>query len=112
MGRRSRVKGYRGEHEVERLFKERGFDARRVPLSGASLFQKGDVVIFEQGSPKWVIEVKRRKRGFLELYKWLREADIVFHRADRSPWLVTMEVGTFWKLLEGGYENACGSENR
>lgn len=99
MGKRSRVKGYRGEHEVERLFRERGFDARRVPLSGASVFQKGDVVIFIDGQPRWVVEVKRRKKGFVELYRWLEEADIVFHRSDRAQWLVTMDVQTFWELV-------------
>jgi len=99
VSRSQRRKGYIGEHEVERLFREKGFDARRVPLSGASVFQKGDVVVFEKGRPKWVIEVKRRKNGFRELYKWLQEADIVFHRADRLPWLVTMDVRTFWELV-------------
>jgi hypothetical protein len=70
-----------------------------VPLSGASVFQKGDVVVFWEGQPRWVVEVKRRKSGFKELYKWLQEAHIVFHRADRSPWLVTMNVQTFWELV-------------
>lgn len=99
MGRQSRRKGYRGEHDVERLFRECGFDARRVPLSGASSFQKGDIVVFENGTPKWIIEVKRRAEGFKEFYKWLEGAHFVFCRADRSPWLVVMRSEEFLKLL-------------
>jgi len=100
MGILSRRKGYRGEKEVEEILRELGFNAKRVPLSGASEFQKGDVVIFEKGQPRFVVEVKRRARGFETLYRFLERTDLLFLRADRKSWLVCMELETLKKLLK------------
>ena len=98
VGKLSRRKGYRGEKEAEEILRELGFDAKRVPLSGASEFQKGDVVVFEKGHPQWVVEVKRRARGFEMLYRFLERADLLFVRADRKDWIVCMELETLKKL--------------
>lgn len=48
-------------------------------------------------------EVKRKKSGFATLYGWLEDErekpDVVAFRADRKPWLVCMELGTFLRLI-------------
>jgi Holliday junction resolvase len=44
-GKKLRRKGKNGEYEVVSLARDMGFDAFRVPLSGASGGIKGDVII-------------------------------------------------------------------
>jgi Holliday junction resolvase len=98
MGKKSKVKGYRGEHEVEKLLRERGLDAVRVPLSGSTKFRKGDVVV-KLDEKEYTIEAKRRKKGFETLYKWLENADLVFCRRDRKRWLVVMDAKVFLEIV-------------
>ena len=92
MGKKSRRKGYRLEHELEEKLKELGFDAQRVPLSGASggLFS-GDLIVDGK-----IAEVKGRADGFKNLYRWLEGKDILFVRADRKEWLVIQRLKD-WK---------------
>jgi len=97
MGKASRDKGMRGEREFAELV-----SGRRIPLSGAQNGFENDV---EVPTPIGTIraEVKRRKGGFSTLYGWLEDErerpDIVAFRADRKPWLVTMTLETFLKLI-------------
>ncbi|MEM0503441.1 MAG: hypothetical protein QXT58_01900 [Archaeoglobaceae archaeon] len=99
MGKKSRRKGYLGEHEIEKTLREMGLDAVRVPLSGSTAFQKGDVVVKFAGRT-FVAEVKRRK-SFKTLYEWLEGKDLCFFRADNEKWLVIVPLETFVKLLRG-----------
>ncbi|MEM4546832.1 MAG: hypothetical protein QW328_08755 [Nitrososphaerota archaeon] len=99
MGKKSRNKGYRGEHELVCLLKRAGINAVRVPLSGATEFAKGDVIVERK-----VCEVKLRHDGFRELYKWLEEKDWLFLKADRKPYLVVMKIDDLIELLKGGSE--------
>jgi Holliday junction resolvase len=102
MGKWQRRKGYEGEHEVERLLRRFGLNARRVPLSGGTAFQKGDVVAYDvRGKVGAVFEVKRRKDAYKDLYRWLAEADGVFFRNDRAQWLVIMPFDRWIKLVRG-----------
>ncbi len=94
MGKSQKRKGYRGEHNLVKLLKKAGLNAERVPLSGATEFAKGDVVV--EGL---VGEVKLRKDGFKQIYKWLDDKDLLFLKADRKPYLVVMELDEFMKLL-------------
>lgn len=97
MGRASRDKGMRGEREFAELV-----GGRRVPLSGAQNGFENDVLV---DTPVGTLraEVKRRKGGFSTLYGWLEDErekpDVVAFRADRKPWLVCMELGTFLRLI-------------
>ena len=88
MGRKSKDKGYRLEHELEEKLNELGFNAQRVPLSGQSggLFS-GDLIIDGK-----IAEVKGRADGFKTLYRWLEGKDILFVRADRKEWLVIQRL--------------------
>ena len=96
MGKSQRQKGYRGEYKLVKLLKKHGLNAKRVPLSGATTFQKGDIMIGEYRA-----EVKWRKDGFKEIYKWLGDNDFLFIKADRKPYLVVMNIEAFIKLLGG-----------
>lgn len=96
MGKSQRNKGYRGEYNLVKLFKEAGLDAQRVPLSGASEFKKGDVVV--QGRTG---EVKVRGSGFKKIYEWLGANDFLAIKADRREYLIVLRVDDFVNLLKG-----------
>ena len=97
-GSSSQRKGKRAEREVARLLRDAGIPARRVPLSGSVEGFLGDVVI-ELGDRELVGEVKRRRDGFKELYRWLEGRDLLFCRADRRGWVVVMPVEIFIELV-------------
>lgn len=88
MGKMSRDKGARREREVADLM-----GARKV----SRMYQAGPDLLWRD---RWV-EVKARKDGFRQFYKWLQDdATIVAHRGDRQPWLVTMTLDDFLDLTE------------
>lgn len=97
MGKSQRVKGYRGEYNLVKKLNEANIKALRVPLSGQTEFKKGDIVIED----KYTGEVKWRKEGFKEIYKWLENNDFLFLKADRKPYLVVMKLELFIKLMRG-----------
>jgi hypothetical protein len=71
-----------------RLLQAAGFEAARVPLSGAAGGRYcGDVTVSLAGTDR-TVEVKARGRGFAQLYRWLANRDLLVLRADRSEPLV------------------------
>lgn len=88
MGKKSRDKGYRLEHELVEKLKEMGLSAERIPLSGAvgGSFS-GDLIVNGK-----IAEVKGRAEGFKNLYNWLEGRDILFIRADRKEWLAVVRL--------------------
>ena len=97
MGKAQRSKGYRGEYFLVKKLREAGLEAERVPLSGATGFKKGDIVV--EGLTG---EVKLRKNGFKMLYDWLDGNDFLKVKADRKEYLVVIPLELFIKLLKGG----------
>lgn len=103
----SRQKGKAGELELARKLKEYGYDARRsVQYNGKD--GQADVL----GLPHIHIEAKRVER--LNLYDAMDQAKrdakngdkpAVFHRKNRSNWLVTMELDNFMEIFKE-YESA------
>lgn len=90
-GRKSKSKGYRTEHVLEKLLKDAGFKAERIPLSGAQGGSfTGDILI--EGK---LAEVKARANGFKELYKWLEGKDLLFLKADYKGYLVVIRIEDF-----------------
>jgi hypothetical protein len=91
-GASPRQKGNRSERAITRYLLERGFAAERVPLSGSvgGSFT-GDLTI-QLLDINRVIEVKCRSAGFRELYKWLRDRDILIVKADRREPLVVLPL--------------------
>lgn len=90
-------KGSRIEREIVNHLKGKGIPAKRVPLSGSTDGFKGDIII--DGSLK--CEVKARKDGFKQIYKWLEGNDYLFLKADRKKVLVVMDIDEFIELLKG-----------
>lgn len=98
----SRQKGARGERELSSKLKEYGYDTRRGQQYCGS---NGDADVV--GLPGIHIECKRVER--LNLYDALAQArsdakdeeiPTVFHRKDRSEWLVTMSMDDWMKLYK------------
>jgi Holliday junction resolvase len=96
MGKKSIQKGKRNERNVVNKFKENGIVSIRIPLSGATEYKKGDVVV-TIGGKAYVGEVKVRQNGFATLYKWLEKdgAELLFLKRDRSDFLVCMRLDDF-----------------
>lgn len=90
----SREKGKRGERELSRVLREYGYDCRRgQQYSGAN----GDADVV--GLPGIHIECKRKEK--LNIHDAVAQAvrdkkdgelPTVFHRRDRTDWLVTMPL--------------------
>jgi len=100
MGKKSRTKGQTFEREVVNAMKAAGFDAERVPLSGAAKGSFGnDVRICGLE-----MECKIRANGFKELYAWIERdaADGLVIRADRKPRLYVLSEASFMALLHWG----------
>jgi hypothetical protein len=95
MGKKSRRKGYTNENKLVNLFKDEGLDAKRIPLSGATDFAKGDILLENKTG-----EVKVRANGFKQIYNWLAENDFLAIRSDRKPFLVVIQLDEFIKLLK------------
>ena len=103
----SKQKGKAGELELSRKLKEYGYDAKRsVQYNGKD--GQADVL----GLPSIHIECKRVER--LNLYDAMEQAKrdaknggapTVFHRKNRSNWLVTMELDDFMSLYKAFESN-------
>lgn len=103
----SRAKGARGERELSNLLKSHGYNTRRgQQYCGAN----GDADVV--GLDGIHIEVKRVER--LNLYHAMEQAKrdkkdeekpTVFHRKDRSEWLVTMTFEDWMKLYKQANNN-------
>ena len=95
MGKRSKRKGSRRELEFAKLI-----GGKRIPLSGAVDGYTNDV---EGMGLKW--EVKARKDGFKQLYKWIEDEreqpDALALKADRKQWLVVLPLDTFKNYVNG-----------
>lgn len=90
MGKKSRDKGARGERELVNLLIAAGYEARRVPLSGAT-WLKDDVETDLFGGCR--VEVKRRASAWKQIYGWLDEGpDILAIRADHREWLLVVPL--------------------
>ena len=108
MGKQQQRKGADGERELASILQGEGFQVQR----GGSLTYGTipDLV----GLPGVHIEVKRREK--LDLLGAIRQAEAdaarfhdgrpaVFHRKNRSPWLVTMTLEEWLALYKKGRDN-------
>ena len=97
----SKAKGKRAELEIAALLREYGYDAQRgVQYHGGT--DSPDV----RGLPGVHIEVKHVER--LNIVEAMAQADrdcgenmpAVFHRRNRTPWLVTLHFNDFMNLYK------------
>ena len=105
-GRHSRNKGKRGEREVAKIFRDAGYPARRSVQYNGRPGTAADVV----GVPGMHIEVKFVEKESVRA--WYKQAErdaaaspeqkkpVVVHRKSREPWLVTLSLEDFVRLLE------------
>lgn len=110
-GKSSQRKGRNGELEICRILQAHGIPAE--PGQAVSYGSTPDVV----GVPGIHLEIKRVERlNVLEAMnqatrdseRFQDGAPALFHRRNRSPWLVTMRLSDWMKLYlsaEGGDEN-------
>ena len=100
----SKKKGKRGELELAELIREHGFESAK--RSQQYCGSNGDADIID-ALPGIHIECKRVER--LNIHEAMEQADrdcgenipAVFHRRNRTPWLVTMHVADFMSLYNG-----------
>ena len=105
-GKRSRNKGKRGEREVAKILQTAGFPARRTVQYNGRPGTAADVV----GIPGLHIEVKLVEKESIRA--WYRQAQrdahaspenempVIVHRKSREPWLVTMSLEDFIKIIK------------
>lgn len=104
----SKQKGKRGELELAKLLNLYGYDCRRTAqYNGKESGSLADVV----GLDGIHIEVKRVESGLKKIDDFMEQAKrdskeneipCVFHRRNRSPWLVTMTLEDWIKLYKRG----------
>jgi Holliday junction resolvase len=102
VGKPSRDKGARFEREIVAIAQAHDLDAKRVPLSGATNFHKGDVVV-SNDVDSWTVEAKKRANGFKTIYGWLEkgDCDLLVLGADRKAALAVLPLADFFDLLAG-----------
>lgn len=105
-GRKSRNKGRRGEQELVRFFRERGYELQRVPNSGG-LDIKGDLL----GLEGFHLEAKRQEK--INLLSWCYQAEsesptgdkpLVIFRKSNDIWRVVIRLEDFIDMLNVYYE--------
>jgi hypothetical protein len=88
-GKASRDKGNRAD---VKFLVDRGFNAKRVLLSGSAAGPYlGDLALHILDATR-VLEVKADAKGFKQLYGWLVDRDILIVRSDRSEPLVVLPL--------------------
>jgi len=91
-GRRPRRKGNLAERALVKFFQAKGFASERIPLSGSAGGRySGDLTVPVIGRGL-VVEVKVRKTGFSQLYRWLSNRDLLILKADRRPPIVALPL--------------------
>lgn len=101
-GKCQRQRGDRFEREFVNFMLDGDIKAKRVPLSGATDFQKGDVVLYPAslGNDPLDGELKRRKCLPEWIVKALGEHDFMAMREDRGKTLVVISAELFRDLLQ------------
>lgn len=101
MGKSQREKGKRGERELSTKLREYGYDCRRGQQYCGD---NGDADVL--GLPGIHIECKRVERLNIQIAMEQSKRDAaegefstVFHRRDRSEWLVTMRLEDWAELF-------------
>lgn len=68
MYNRSRDKGKRNEYLIRDYFRKIGYQAHRVPASGAAQGFPGDIMVTDPSGAHTLVEVKARKSEFDKIY--------------------------------------------
>lgn len=79
----------------------KGWDAKRVPLSGAVEGFPGDVILYAPGGRRFRVESKVRAQGFKQLRRWLGDNDLLWVRSDHQPGMWVVPPAVMIELLKG-----------
>jgi hypothetical protein len=88
MGIRSRRKGSRVELEIVRLLQEHAIAAEKI----SRMYRRGPDCSFPLLGRDRTIEVKARRNGFTELYRWIEPADFLVIKANHKKPLLVMRL--------------------
>lgn len=104
MSKKAHDIGRRFEYRVRNWFRRAGFEANRVPVSGAAPVMKGDVVVKVNEAMELVLECKRRTGGYKEMFKWMGEAEskgipVLVIGVGRQKPMIVMPIDKFIELL-------------
>ena len=99
-GRAAKRKGDRLERLVVDAFRKAGFEAKRVPLSGAAPDYPGDVIV-TLGGAEYTLECKSRK-DFKTLYGWLEPNNALVIKGDRREALLVLRLEDALELANKG----------
>ena len=114
MGRSQQQKGRAGELELSRLLRESGYNVQ--PGRAQSYGDVPDV----SGLPGIHVEVKRverlnvpeaMKQAVRDAERFQDGAAAVFHRRNREPWLVTMQLPDWLELYSAALGETCDFPN-
>lgn len=98
----SKRKGNSLERDLVNEAREKGLEAKRVPLSGAAEGYPGDVIVHSSWGSDYCIEAKWRGDGFKQIYGWLqhKNADALVIKADHQEPLCIIPYTKFLDLLQ------------
>lgn len=106
-GKKSRDKGVRSERNLVKQLRELGIPVRRVPLSGSHPGEPDDLIICDCDEGNFGrhdvldasecaatkrAEVKVRKHGFKQIYRWIDGTQLLFIKSDGNEWLVVQRL--------------------
>ena len=86
MGADPNAKGYSGEAEIVNILRAHGYEAERT-----GQFKKLDVWWILNGFTRF-LEVKRKKRGWTQIYRAFSEDAWFVGRADYEQWFIAMPL--------------------
>ena len=86
MGANPNAKGYSGEAEIVNILRAHSYEAERT-----GQFKKLDVSWLFRGI-KRMLEIKRKKRGWTQIYRAFSEDAWFVGRADYEQWFIAMPL--------------------
>ena len=94
----SKAKGSRLELSVARRLEDAGLEVSRVGYQAGMRGTAHDLRASVRGQ-SLAIECKARADGWVELHRWLDQADMLVCKADRKPALAVLPLETFLALV-------------
>ena len=91
MGANPNAKGYSGEAQIVDILRAHGYEAERT-----GQFKKLDVSWLFRGLKRF-LEVKRKKRGWTQIYQAFSEDAWFVGRADYEQWFIAMPLIEYLK---------------
>jgi len=105
MGKFSKRKGYRVEHNLVKMFNKEEIKARRHPLSGALQDFPHDLSVDILGGSTVEVKARANGEGFKTIQRWKGSAEILLLVEDRALPTVVLDWKYFIDLVKQGEQN-------